>query len=302
MSGGVARRGVRWGGRQRFVLFSLLPVFLLLAVFVVLPIVFSVVVSLFNYNPLSHSPPFVGLQNYRNLFSDGVFLRSISNTFLFVAVSVAANLLLATLVALAIDLVPRQGPKGLFRTVFFLPTTANIAAIAIVWGYMLNPRFGIVAGLFSILGVNLQLNWLGDQKLVMASIVTLNLWQDIGYNIIIVLAGLESIPRMFYESALVEGANRVRVFFGITLPLLARTMLFVSVMTIISYFQVFTPVMVLTRGGPNHASELLGVSIYLNAFQFSRLGYASGMAVILMVLLLVLSLAQMKLFKPKWDY
>jgi ABC-type sugar transport system permease subunit len=174
--------------------------------------------------------------------------------------------------------------------------------VAIVWGYMLDPRYGIVAGILSAFGVNVQLNWLGDQKLVLASIIGLNLWQDLGYNIIIVLAGLESIPRMFYESAFIDGANRVLVFFRITLPLLVRTMLFVSVVTIISYFQVFTPVMVLTRGGPNHASELIGVSIYLNAFQFSRLGYASTMAVVMMAIMMVLSLVQMRLFRAGWEY
>jgi multiple sugar transport system permease protein/raffinose/stachyose/melibiose transport system permease protein len=293
---------MRWRDRERFIFFSLLPVFLLLAVFVVLPIVFSLVISFFNYNPLSRHPPFTGLENYRNLFQDPVFLRSLANTFFFVGVSVAINLVLATLIALSIDLVSRLGIRNLFRTVFFLPTAANIAAVAIVWSYMLDPRFGIVAAVLSPFGVNVQFNWLGDQNLVMASIITLNLWQDIGYNIIIVLAGLESIPRMFYESALLDGADRVRVFFRITLPLLARTMLFVSVMTIISYFQVFTPVMVLTRGGPNHASELIGVSIYLNAFQFSKLGYASTMAVTMMVLMMVLSLLQMRIFRANWEY
>ena len=293
---------MRWRDRERFIFFSLLPVFLLLAVFVVLPIVFSLVISFFNYNPLSRHPPFTGLENYRNLFQDPVFLRSLANTFFFVGVSVAINLVLATLIALSIDLVSRLGIRNLFRTVFFLPTAANIAAVAIVWSYMLDPRFGIVAAVLSTFGVNVQFNWLGDQNLVMASIITLNLWQDIGYNIIIVLAGLESIPRMFYESALLDGADRVRVFFRITLPLLARTMLFVSVMTIISYFQVFTPVMVLTRGGPNHASELIGVSIYLNAFQFSKLGYASTMAVTMMVLMMVLSLLQMRIFRANWEY
>ncbi|MBE3064460.1 MAG: sugar ABC transporter permease [Spirochaetes bacterium] len=293
---------MRWRDRERFIFFSLLPVFLLLAVFVVLPIVFSLVISFFNYNPLSRHPPFTGLENYRNLFRDPVFLRSLANTFSFVGISVAINLVLATLIALSIDLVSRQGSRNLFRTVFFLPTAANIAAVAIVWSYMLDPRFGIVAAVLSTFGVNVQFNWLGDQNLVMASIITLNLWQDIGYNIIIVLAGLESIPRMFYESALLDGADRVRVFFRITLPLLARTMLFVSVMTIISYFQVFTPVMVLTRGGPNHASELIGVSIYLNAFQFSKLGYASTMAVTMMVLMMVLSLLQMRIFRANWEY
>ena len=227
---------MRWRDRERFIFFSLLPVFLLLAVFVVLPIVFSLVISFFNYNPLSRHPPFTGLENSRNLFRDPVFLKSLVNTFFFVGISVAINLVLATLIALSIDLVSRQGIRNLFRTVFFLPTAANIAAVAIVWSYMLDPRFGIVAAVLSTFGVNVQFNWLGDQNLVMASIITLNLWQDIGYNIIIVLAGLESIPRMFYESALLDGADRIRVFFRITLPLLARTMLFVSVMTIISYF------------------------------------------------------------------
>ncbi len=295
-------RRIRWSGKERFVFFSLLPVFLLLGVFVVLPILASLVISLFNYNPLSHNPPFTGLANYVTLFRDPVFLKSLGNSFSFVAASVGINLVLATLIALSIDLVSRQGPKKLYRTVFFLPTTANIAAVAIVWGYMLDPRYGIVAALLSAVGVDVQMNWLGDQNLVMASIIGLNLWQDIGYNIIIVLAGLESIPRMFYESALMDGAGRLRMFFRITLPLLGRTMLFVSVMTIISYFQVFTPVMVLTRGGPNHASELIGVSIYLNAFQFSRLGYASTMAVVLMGIMMVLSLLQMRLFKANWEY
>jgi multiple sugar transport system permease protein len=295
-------RRFRWRDRERFIFFSLMPVFLLLAVFVVLPIVFSLVISLFNYNPLSRNPPFTGLENYRNLFRDPVFRKSLVNTFLFVGVSVAINLVLATLVALSIDRVSRQGVRNLFRTVYFLPTAANIAAVAIVWSYMLDPRFGIVAGILSALGIDVQLNWLGDQNLVMASIITLNLWQDIGYNIIIVLAGLESIPRMFYESAVLDGAGRLRVFVRITMPLLARTMLFVSVMTIISYFQVFTPVMVLTRGGPNHASELIGVSIYLNAFQFSKLGYASTIAVTMMVLMMALSLLQMRVFRTSWEY
>ena len=277
--------------------------FLLLAVFVVLPIVFSVVISFFNYNPLSRHPPFTGLENYRNLFRDPVFLTSLENTFL-----IRRCLRRGQPRAghadrpFGIDHVFRTGVRNLFRTVYFLPTAANIAAVAIVWSYMLDPRFGIVAAVLSALGVNVQLNWLGDQHLVMASIIMLNLWQDIGYNIIIVLAGLESIPAMFYESAVLDGADRLRVFFRITLPLLARTMLFVSVMTIISYFQVFTPVMVLTRGGPNHASELIGVSIYLNAFQFSRLGYASAMAVTMMVLMMALSLLQMRAFRTSWEY
>jgi multiple sugar transport system permease protein len=295
-----ARRA--WGARDRFVYLSLLPVFVLFAVFIVLPILFSVGVSLFNYNPLGVNPPFVGLGNYGAAFRDPVFLKSLINTLYFVSVSVAANLVIATLVALALDHVGQRGVKDLFRTMAFLPTTANIAAVAIVWGFMLDPDFGIVAAVLARVGVHARLSWFGNPSLVLPSIIAFNLWQDIGYNIVILLAGLQSIPRTFYEAAVIDGAGRTRVFFGVTLPLLSRTMTFVSVMTVISYFQVFTPVMVLTRGNPDHASELFGVTIYLNAFQYAKMGYASALAVLLMILMMVLSLAQMRLSRADWEY
>jgi ABC-type sugar transport system permease subunit len=298
--GGRRRRGL--GPRDRFVLFSLLPVFALFAVFVVLPIVFSVVVSLFNYNPLSLSPPFLGLRNYVEAFRDPSVLHSARNTAVFVVVSVAVNLVAATLIALALDYVARRGVKDLLRTVYFLPTATNIAAVAVIWGFMLAPDFGIVAVLLGKLGINARLFWFSNPKLVLPSIIAVNLWQDIGYNIVILLAGLQSIPRTFYESAGMDGAGKAQVFFRITLPLLSRTMTFVSIVTVISYFQVFTPVMVLTRGGPDRASELMGVTIYLNAFQYSRLGYASALAVILMLLMMGLSLLQMKLIRSDWEY
>jgi multiple sugar transport system permease protein len=288
--------------KDRFVLVSLLPVFILFALFVVTPIGFSVVISLFNYNPLGRNPPFVGLRNYLNAVTDPVVLASMKNTLYFVAVSVVANIIIATLVALAMENVARRGVKDLFRTIYFLPTTANIAAVAIVWGFMLEPDFGIVAVLLGRLGVSTRLFWFANPALVLPSIITLNLWQDVGYNIIILLAGLQSIPRTFYESAAMDGARPAQVFFRITLPLMSRTMTFVSVMTVISYFQVFTPVMVLTRGGPDHASELFGVTIYLNAFQYAKMGYASALAVILMVIMMGLSLLQLKLARSDWEY
>jgi ABC-type sugar transport system permease subunit len=292
----------RWNSKSKFVLFSLAPVMLLFFVFLVLPIILSIVLSLYNYNPLSSRPPFVGLKNYINLLSDDAFITSFKNTIYFVVISVGVNLILATLIAAAITSIKNERHKNIFRTIYFLPTTANIAAIAIVWNYLLDPNYGAVAVILSKLGINLHMYWIGDPKLALTTIIIINLWQDIGYNIIIIQAGLAGIPRMFYESALIDGANKLTIFFKITLPLLVRTMLFVSVMTVISYFQVFTQVMVLTRGGPNHASELMAVNIYINAFTNSRLGYASASAVVLLILILVISMVQVKLVKVDWEY
>lgn len=292
----------RFNAKNKFVFFSLVPVFILFFVFLILPIFLSVILSLYNYNPLSLNPPFVGLKNYINLFKDPVFIKSFYNTLYFVSVSVVINIILATLIALSINTILNKKSKSIFRTIFFLPTTANIAAVAIVWNYLLDPNYGAINSLLSALGVDSRLYWLGDAKLALLAIIIINLWQDIGYNIVIILAGIESIPRMFYESALIDGANKIQTFIKITLPLLVRTMLFVSVMTIISYFQVFTQVMVLTRGGPNHASELMAVNIYLNAFTYSKLGYASACSVILLSVMLVISLVQMKFVKVDWEY
>jgi multiple sugar transport system permease protein len=298
----AAPHGSMQGAKRRFAYLALLPILASFAVFSVAPIVFSMAISLFNYNPIGSSPPFVGLGNFAEASRDPVFLKSMGNTFVFVLASVSINIVVATLVAYCIDLAAARGVKDAFRTVFFLPTTANIAAIAIVWGYMLDPDFGIVAGALDALGAGYKLHWFSDAKLVLPSIIVVNLWQDIGYNIVIVLAGLQSIPRTFYESAVMDGAGKRLIFFRVTLPLMSRTMLFVSIVTIISYFQVFTPVMAITRGGPDHASELMGVSIYLNAFFYGRLGYASAMAVILMAIMMVLSLAQMRVGKTDWQY
>lgn len=305
ISSSVARKPKRkrkFDSKNKFVFFSLIPVWVLFLVFMIIPIIMSIVLSFYNYNPLSIHPPFIGLRNYINLFKDPVFIKSFGNTLFFVTISVAVNLVLATFIALLISSVRNKINKDIFRTIYFLPTTANIAAVAIVWGYLLDANYGAVAAILSKLGINSHLYWTGDPKLVLYTVIALNLWQDIGYNIVIVQAGIESIPKMFYESALIDGANKLIIFFKITLPLLVRTMLFVSVMTIISYFQVFTQVMVLTRGGPNHSSELMAVNIYLNAFSNSRLGYASAAAVILLILMLIISLLQLKFVKVDWEY
>ncbi len=296
------RRLIKADSKKMFVLISLIPILALFLVFSFIPIFLSILVSLFNYNPLSSNPPFIGLKNYTGLFSDPVFVQSLLNTFYFVIVAVITNIILATLVALLISSAIKSSSVNFFRTVFFLPTTANIAAVSVVWVYLLDPSHGGIKVLLDLFGSDTIIYWLGDPKLVLPTIIAVTLWQDIGYNIIIILSGLQSIPRIYFEASRIDGANVVQTFFRIKLPLLIRTMLFVSVMTVISYFQMFTQVSVMTQGNPQHASELIALNIYFNAFRYSRLGYASAEAVVLLVIILVITLIQIKLAKADWEY
>lgn len=288
--------------QNRFVFFSLTPIMLLFLAFGFIPIIMGISLSFYNYNPLSAHSQFLGLGNYKELFQDPVFLQTVLNTFKFVIFAVGANLIFATMIALAINSVINSAVKDLFRMVFFLPTVTPIVGAALVFTTMLDPSYGVLNVILGKFGVNSVINWLTDPRLVFPAIIVMTLWQDIGYNIIIIMAGLQGIPRMFHEAAYIDGANSRQTFWRVTFPLLKRTVLFVSVMTILSYFQVFAQVQVMTGGGPDYASEVFGLQIYDNAFRFMKMGYASAEAVVLLVIMLIISALQVKYVKADWEY
>lgn len=288
--------------KDRFVFICLVPILLLFLIFSFVPMVTGIALSFSDYNPLNISNPFIGLANYVELFKDPIFYKAIRNTTTFVIFAVGINIVVATLICLAINNVINKFFKDFFRTLFFLPTIAPIVAAAIIWVAMLDPAAGTISMILSKFGIDKMIYWIADPKLVIPAIIIMTLWQDIGYNIVIILSGLQGIPRMFYEAAYIDGASGVTIFFKITLPLLVRTMLFVSIMTILSYFQVFSQVQVMSNGGPDYASMVLGLHIYDNAFKYMRMGYASAEAVILLVIMLIISLMQIKFIKADWEY
>lgn len=288
--------------QNRFVYTFLIPIMLFFLVFNIVPIVASALLSLYNYSPISRNPPFVGLRNYISMFTDAIFLKTVSNTFVLVIVGVAGNILIATSVAVAINSIASRGSRDLFRTIYFLPTIAPIAAVAIVFRYMLDPRYGIHNMILGILGEQKMVYWLSDPTLAMGSVIVMTLWQDFGINMVIILAGLYSIPHVFYEASLIDGATKWQQFWRITLPLLVRTMLFVSVMTVIAYFQIFTQVRILTDGKPDFSTQVIALSIYQDAFERLRMGYASAMAVVLLIIIMIASLVQFRAIKVDWEY
>ncbi|MFD0717194.1 carbohydrate ABC transporter permease [Paenibacillus sp. GCM10027626] len=288
--------------KQRlFVTASLTPILILFAVFAFVPIFWSLILSFYQYSPLSDKSPFTGLENYIRLFRDELFLKSLGVTFKFVIAAVLSNIIITLLIALAINSVRYRRLRSLFRTVFFLPAIAPLAGTAVVWSTMFNYD----SGLFNMILTKLHLepvHWLGDPAYALVSVIMMTLWADIGYNVVLFMAGLDSVPDMYYEAAKLEGATRLQTFWHITLPLLSRTTLFVSVTTVVSYFQAFPQFQIMTKGEPFNETRVLALHIYDQAFSSSNMGYASAMAAVLLLIILLVTLIQLKAGRSQWEH
>ncbi|WP_408895017.1 carbohydrate ABC transporter permease [Paenibacillus taichungensis] len=296
-----AVKSTAYRAKRRFIIISLVPILLLFGVFAFLPIAWSLGLSAFKYDPLSSNAIFVGAENYIRMFQDSIFLKSLWVTFKFVFIAVLINIVITLLIASAIQRVRIPWLKNGFRTVFFLPTIAPLAGTAIVW----NTMFNYNDGLFNMIlaKVNMApIQWLSDPHYALYSIIMMTLWADIGYNIVLFIAGLDSIPDMYYEAATLEGAGRWHVFLHITLPLLRRTLLFVSITTVVSYFQAFPQFQIMTKGGPFNETRVLSLQIYEQAFSSSNMGYASAMATVFLMIILLVTLLQLRWGRTQWEH
>lgn len=287
----------RWKRRDRETLAAylyLLPSLLIFIVFTFFPAVFSLVASLFRWN-LPSQPAFIGFDNYRYLFTDAIespiFWKSIFNTFYF-ALGVPVNLVISLLIAMLLN---RKMPGvGIFRTTFFLPTITSMAAISVVWLWLFHPaQYGLFNSILIQLGLPIQ-SWLRDPHLAMPCLIMMGVWSGMGYNIIIFLAGLQSIPRTYYEAAKIDGANAFSLFTNITWPLLGPTLFYVLSVGMINSLKAFTEIDVMTQGGPLNATNTLAYNLYQNAFQFFQMGKASAIAVLLFVMLFLLTWIQFR--------
>ena len=287
--------------QRRFIVCGLTPIMLLFFIFSVVPIIFSIVMSFYNYNGFPGAP-FVGLANYKMLFQDPEFLGALKNTVVFVLVAVVLNICISTFLAVLIKSLRKKGARSFFRGWMFLPAVVPIVAVCYVWLIMFDPANGVLNQALMALGMDHPINWLNDPRTALFSIVLVTLWCDLGYNLVILMSGLDNIPNMFLEAAEIDGANSIQKFFKITLPLMSRNMLFVVIMTCISYFQVFAQVQIMTQGGPENHTNVIGLNIYNYAFRYSQMGYASAMAVVLLGIILIVSLVQLKVGKQDWEY
>jgi ABC-type sugar transport system permease subunit len=309
--------------QRRFAYVSLVPILLYMGLFTLFPIVFALIMSFFSYTPiregsgflgLGGANPFIAIDNYIELVTGTgkpaeVFRLAVRNTFLFTALVLPLNLAVTLPLAVLLESINERF-KTLFRAIYFLPTISLSVALVIIWEYMYAPGWGLLSMMFKSVGLVPPKSWLSDPNtvylgipLAMICVVIAYVWQDFGYNLVIFVAALQGIPKSLREAARVDGANALQEFWLIVLPLLRRTILLASVLTVISSLQVFVIFQLLSRGGPKNQTQTMVLSIYENAFRFTNsLGLASAMSMILFIIILVLTVIQFRILRTEWEY
>jgi len=291
--------------------------------FTLFPILFAVVMSFFSYSPirdgsgfleLGGANPFVGIKNYIELFTGTskpaeVFRLAVKNTFVFTALVLPLNLAITLPLAVVLESVGQRF-RNIFRAIYFLPTISSSVALVIIWAYMYAPGWGLLSLMFKSVGLVPPKSWLADPNtvyfgvpLAMICVVVAHVWQDFGYNLVIFVAALQGIPQTLREAARVDGANAWQEFWLVVVPLLRRTVLLASVLTVISSLQVFVIFQLLTRGGPKNQTQTMLLSIYENAFRFANnLGLSAAMSMVLFIIILVFTVVQFRILRTDWEY
>lgn len=277
-----------------------LPATLLLLLTSIVPLAVLVVLSFTDYDLGNVDLRFIGLANFQKALADLVFRRSLWNTFVYVAIVLPGAVGFGLVVAILVH--GRTRTRSFYEVVYFLPVTSTLIAMAFVWTFLLHPKLGPVNALFGALGLP-PLAFLSDPALVLPTLAVIGIWQLVGFNMVLFLAGLTAIPRDLYEAAEVDGcANPLDRFLTITWPLLGPTTMFVIVTTSIAAFKVFDTVAVMTHGGPMGASEVLLYSVYLEGFQYFHTAYAAALTIVFLVFILVFSVIQTMVLERRTHY
>ena len=285
--------------RGRTAWLFLTPALLVLGVFFFVPVLGALGLSLTDYDLYAladiRNLRFVGLHNYGELLQRPLFWTALGNTFYFVVVGVPLSIGASLGTALLLNS-PLARMKAFHRTVLFAPVVTTVVAVAVIWRYLFNTRYGLVNHALAVLGLN-PVDWLGDPHWSMPTIIAFAVWKNFGYNMIILLAGLQAVPPELYEAARIDGASRWRQFRHITLPMLRPTMVLVMVLTVAGYFQLFAEPYVMTEGGPLQSTTSVLYLMYDDGFKWWNFGVASAVAfalfgIILAVTMLLLRLAR----------
>ncbi|WP_338775385.1 sugar ABC transporter permease [Streptomyces sp. DG1A-41] len=287
------RPSARDRGTRLLATLFLAPTIVGIVVFTVVPIVGSVVLSLFHWNVID-SPRFAGGSNYGAVFGDETVLVSFRNTLVFMVFAVALQLLVALVLALTLNGRMPVWLRSVFRSAFFFPLVLSAASISVVMKYLFNQDFGVVNWLLGFVGIA-PVPWLTSETAAMATVVLVYVWQQFGFSFLLFVGGLNNIPKEIHEAAALDGATGLRKHLTVTLPLLSPTLLVASVVGIINALQVFEQPYVLTDGGPGDSTRTVVMVIYETAFEQLRFGEASAVGVLLFVLITAVTALQFRL-------
>lgn len=267
----------------------ILPNFLGFALLTLVPVVTLFYMSFTNWNVFGKAD-WIGLANFQRLIGDGSFRISVVNTLYYSVLHIP----LTIIVSLGLALLLNNKLRGIafFRTAAFFPYITSIVAIAVVWNLLFSPDYGPINQILRFIGFENPPGWLTSSEWAMPAVVIVSTWRDMGYYMILFLAGLQTVPRELHEAARVDGANVVQRFFNVTLPCLRPTMFFVTVMLTINSFKIFDLILVMTNGGPGQSTLVLSQFIYKKGFEESQFGYASAAAVALFLMCIVVTIIQ----------
>lgn len=286
---------------QRAGWWFVLPALALITGFYFLPVAGSLLLSLTDFDIYAIASPdnarFVGFRNYIALLHNPVFWTAVRNTFYFALVGGPLTVVVSLAAALLVN-ARLVRFKGFFRTIYFVPFVTTLVAVAIVWRYLYHPQYGLLNYVLGWVGIG-PIDWLGNPRWAMPAIILMAVWKNFGYHMLIFIAGLQTIPSELYEAAELDGAGPLQRFRHVTLPQLAPTFLFVGVITMIGYFQLFSEPYVMTGGGPLRATTSLVLLMYEEGFRWWRLGVAAAVAFILFVIILAWTLVQFRLQKEQ---
>lgn len=274
--------------------FFLAPALTTLLMFFFIPVLAALAMSFTDFDLYALAnfgrARFIGLENYQRLLDDPLFWQALANTVYFVMVGGPLTILFALLAALGLN-ARELRMRNLFRLGYFSPVITSLVAVAVVWRYLYHPRFGLFNYALSFLNIG-PINWLGDPNWAMPALILLAVWKNFGYYMMIFLAGLQAIPDYLYEAAKLDGAGWWKQQQHITLPQLAPTTFFVTLMTIIGYFQFFAESYVMTQGGPVNSTLSIVFYLYQQGFRWWRMGYSTAIAFMLFLIIFVLAIAQ----------
>jgi len=273
------------------------PAMLLFLVFVAGPFVFAIALAFLKWDMLT-TPEFVGIQNFATLFSDPILPQVLLNTFVFAFASIVTHLVLGLLLALAVNRVASRAIGYFARVAIFFPFLISWAAVALLWKYVLDPTFGYVAQYLAGIGIEIP-NFFADPAWAMPAIIFIDLWHTVGFTFIIMLAGLQTVPSELVEAARTDGATSWQIFWNVTLPLMSPTMFFATIITFIGAFQIFDPIQIITRGGPQNSTTTIIMYLYEKGFQAFDMGYAAAVALLVFLIIMGVTVLQF-IGRRKW--
>ncbi len=283
--------------RQLFCYLGLLPIVLLFVWLRIIPLISTIKLSFHDWSLVKEFRPFVGLKNYAKLLNDTIFFKALGNTTIFALATVVVGIVLALALAMALN--GRTRLSGFYQTIYFLPVITPMVPIAVIWKWIYDPGYGLLNYILSFFGIK-PIGWLMYPNLALMSIIIMCIWKALGYNMILFLVGLKNIPKQYYEAAAIDGANSWQAFAQITLPLLKPIIMYVFITATIDGFNIFTPIYVMTtgsQGAPGNAVRTLVFNIYEDAFRYFKMGYASAQAVVLLLIVLALTVLQLRVFR-----